>query len=195
MRILLLNDSTSSRKIGLTTTKYGTAIGCQSRTCGAVPGSMSPGTVFSFCAGPFAILDFGLGISFRGEAFDGDGDPSQCDCNAIQNRPVFEGAHWVRRGAGCSRGAHLGKARRFLRRCAAFSKVRTRNGASSKNGARHETTSCGAVGLSPLTPGPSPLEGEGPGVRGHSHETSIAHRPICGGIPGHPPRPSALRAG
>ena len=25
---------------------------------------------------------------------------------------------------------------------------------------------------------PSPLEGEGLGVRGHSHKTSIAHRPI-----------------
>jgi hypothetical protein len=41
-------------------------------------------------------------------------------------RPRFEGAHPIRRCAAFSTSAHLGKARRFLRRCAPFSKMRTK---------------------------------------------------------------------
>src|ERR1700722_4368616 len=41
-------------------------------------------------------------------------------------RPCFEGAHCVRRCALVFESAHLGKSRRFLRRCAPFCKVRTK---------------------------------------------------------------------
>jgi hypothetical protein len=41
--------------------------------------------------------------------------------------PFFEDAHPIRRCATFFESAHLGKPRRFLRRCAAFSKVRTEN--------------------------------------------------------------------
>ena len=46
--------------------------------------------------------------------------------------PWFEGAHSVRRCSLDSKSEHLGKSRRFLRRCAPLSKVRTENCASSK---------------------------------------------------------------
>jgi hypothetical protein len=45
--------------------------------------------------------------------------------------PWFEGAHPLRRCAPLSESAHLGKPRRFLRRCAPFSKVRTKKCAPS----------------------------------------------------------------
>jgi hypothetical protein len=46
-----------------------------------------------------------------------------------------EGAHSLRRCAPFFESAHLGKPRRFLRRCARFYKMRTENCASSQNGA------------------------------------------------------------
>ncbi len=46
--------------------------------------------------------------------------------------PAFEDAHRIRRCAPKSKSAHLGKPRRFLRRCAAFSKVRNFWCASSR---------------------------------------------------------------
>jgi hypothetical protein len=49
-----------------------------------------------------------------------------------EGRGPAEGAHVVRRCAGVSKSAHLGKPRRFLRRCAPFSKMRTENCATSK---------------------------------------------------------------
>jgi len=49
--------------------------------------------------------------------------------------PWFEGAHLLRRCAPVFESAHLGKPRRFLRRCAGFSKVRTKNCAPSRNSA------------------------------------------------------------
>jgi hypothetical protein len=63
-----------------------------------------------------------------------------------EGRAPAEDAHRVRRGALFSRGAHLGKARRSLRRCAPFSKVRTKNCASS-GGPR-----CGPSGKAELSP-------------------------------------------
>jgi hypothetical protein len=48
--------------------------------------------------------------------------------------PWFEGAHLLRRCAPVFESAHLGKSRRFLRRCAPFSKVRTEKCAPSKTG-------------------------------------------------------------
>ncbi len=71
-------------------------------------------------------------------------------------RPCFEGAHRLRRCAPFSKGAHLGKARRFLRRCAPISKVRTENCAPSK-GER-----CGPEQVSLATP--RPCRGTSPGL-------------------------------
>ncbi len=51
-------------------------------------------------------------------------------------RPPAEGAHGVRRCAPISRSAHLGKPRRFLRRSAPFSKMRTKNCAPSNAGSK-----------------------------------------------------------
>jgi hypothetical protein len=49
----------------------------------------------------------------------------------VQGRGPAEGAHPVRRCAPFSRSAHLGKSRRFLRRCAPVYKMRTENCAPS----------------------------------------------------------------
>ncbi len=46
--------------------------------------------------------------------------------------PCFEGAHPLRRYSPVSKSEHLGKSRRFHRRCSPLSKVRTENCASSK---------------------------------------------------------------
>ena len=128
---------------------------------------------FFFPAGPlcnfgFSILDFGLGL-LQGEAFDDAGDPFRGRRSRPQHvparlyartapgagpRPCFEGAQFVRRCAGFSRSGHLGKARRFLRRCAPISKVRTEICATSKgdgNGHRFRPARKPCLALTKIT--------------------------------------------
>jgi len=155
-------------------TKYGTATGCKSRLCGAVP---KPGTALFLrllSCGPFpregeaaqsslrmrqrdvsifatvhhrahAMYSFRsqtveaeagrcahscvIGTGCGSTVFDPEAQTRRelAEVRATALPRPFEGAHIVRRCAACWRGAHLGKPRRFLRRCAPISKMRTRN--------------------------------------------------------------------
>jgi hypothetical protein len=138
-------------------TKYGTATSCKSRLCGAVPKPGTALFLRLFSCGPFPregeaaqssqrLRQRDVSIfatvhhrahamySFRNQTLEAEASRcahscvigTGCRATALRPRP-FEGAHIVRRCAAFWGGAHLGKPRGFLRRCAPISKMRTRN--------------------------------------------------------------------
>jgi hypothetical protein len=106
------------------------------------------------------------------EAETGGGATLRANGTGSRATPWFEGAQPLRRCAPLSESAHLGKPRRFLRRCAPFSKVRTKKWAHSRRTKSRPGQSPGLAGktmaaaggsatYAPTAPGPGRCPGIG----------------------------------
>ena len=143
--LLLLNDSTSARIIGLTNDEIryshkllnlADAEPCQDQRSRRGFFCFARARPWTRCrAMPCAQLHVGsagpfVSIRLKTQRSRPKQVPTRLYARTAPGagpRPCFEGAQGVRRCAAFFGSAHLGKCRRFLRRCAPISKVRTKS--------------------------------------------------------------------